>query len=171
MKPLVFGDSSLLNPNAINIDLYTARGGDLVYDGVTLPFKDEAFDLLESNQVMEHCFYIKEFYREAARVLRVGGCLEVSFPHRFVPYDSHSRTWFVHWFYPKLYHPEYFNWQTTRYHRNLAKKYFIIENRAAEIRVDYSIYEGPRTLRWLAEHIPFIGYFRQVHWRLIKEAK
>ncbi len=142
--------------------------GYFFYDGKNLPLRDNSFDKILSQQVLEHCFFIEDYYQEAARVLKSKGHMDISFPHRFVPFDSHSRAWFVHWFYPKLYRPDYFNWQTRGYHKRLAEKYFIIQGRAKHITVNCSLYEGPRTLRKIANYLPFIGYFRQVHWRLVK---
>ncbi len=38
------------------------------------------------------------YYAEEGRVLKPGGLAFHQVPHRLVPYDSHSRTWFIHYF-------------------------------------------------------------------------
>ena len=47
----------------------------LAYDGRTLPFDDEAFDVVVSNQVFEHVPDLPTALREIRRVLRRGGML------------------------------------------------------------------------------------------------
>ena len=82
-------------------DIHFNPNADFQYDGKELPLKSNTFDIIFSDQVMEHCYHIDDFYREAARVLKPDGVMQVNFPHRFVPFDSHSRTWFRHWFRPR----------------------------------------------------------------------
>lgn len=43
------------------------------FDGVNIPFKDNSFDLIYSNQVMEHVRYPQELLCEVHRVLKEGG--------------------------------------------------------------------------------------------------
>ena len=65
------------------------------------PFDDNAFDIIFSNQVMEHCKNVDAYFKEAQRVLKPNRKMLCEFPHKFIPFDSHARLWFVHWF-PKL---------------------------------------------------------------------
>ncbi len=69
-------------------------------DGRVLPFKNNKFDFIFSLQVLEHvqdnC--IDLYYSEEARVLKNNGYAFHEVPHLLVPYDSHSRIWFAHWF-------------------------------------------------------------------------
>jgi len=71
-----------------------------IYDGRHLPLGDGAADLVFSQQVLEHVTddVIDAYYAEEARILRPGGLAYHQLPHRWGPYDSHSRTWFLHWF-------------------------------------------------------------------------
>ena len=80
-----------------------------VYDGSHLPLPDESLDLVFSQQVLEHVddSVFDSYYREEGRVLRPGGTAYHQVPHRLVPYDTHTRTWFVHWFPPALRRPLY----------------------------------------------------------------
>ncbi|WP_421879749.1 methyltransferase domain-containing protein [Pacificispira sp.] len=74
-----------------------------VYDGRTLPFASQSIDLLISQEVLEHVHddVLDTYYSEGARVLKPGGRALHSVPHRLVPYDSHTQTWFLHWFLPR----------------------------------------------------------------------
>lgn len=71
-----------------------------LYDGRILPFEDDLFDLLLSEEVVEHVpdALISAYYDEGRRVLRVDGAAYFAVPHRLVPYDSHTRTWLLHYF-------------------------------------------------------------------------
>lgn len=44
------------------------------FDGVKIPFADNSFDLVYSNQVMEHVRYPQELLSEVNRILKYGGC-------------------------------------------------------------------------------------------------
>lgn len=81
-----------------------ARDVFLLYDGKRLPFDDASQDLLFSQQVVEHVEprLLDAYYSEAGRVLREGGIAVHQAPHRLTPYDTHTRTWFVHWLPRKL---------------------------------------------------------------------
>jgi len=71
----------------------------LVYDGAALPLPDRSVDVVFSEQVLEHVApaVIDAYYAEEGRVLRPGGLAYHLVPHRMVPYESHTRTWFVHY--------------------------------------------------------------------------
>lgn len=71
----------------------------LGYDGGTLPYDDNTFDVVFSQQVLEHVrpAYLDAYYAEEHRVLKPGGVVVHQVPHRLVPYDSHTRTWFLHY--------------------------------------------------------------------------
>ena len=101
-----------------------------VYDGRNLPFKDNTFDWIYSQQVIEHVQDLDRYFSEARRVLCPGGELLAEFPTRLMPYDRHKRAWFKHWFQvPK--EPWFcFRWPWTI--RRIAKRYFSVENRTRE---------------------------------------
>lgn len=73
-----------------------------LYDGETLPLKDASVDFIFSQQVLEHVHpsVFERYYSEEGRVLKVGGAAFHQVPHRLVPYDSHTRTWLIHYFPP-----------------------------------------------------------------------
>lgn len=59
------------------------------YDGVTLPFADETFDIVYSRQVFEHVRHPDTVVREVRRVLRRGGLFVGSLAY-LEPYHSYS---------------------------------------------------------------------------------
>lgn len=81
------------------------QGGDcggqrfVVCDGVRTPFSEASFDMIFSQEVLEHvrpdC--LDAYYAEEVRLLRIGGAAFHRVPHRLCPFDSHTRTWFLHY--------------------------------------------------------------------------
>ncbi len=61
----------------------------VTYDGRSIPFADESFDLVYCNQVLEHVEKPEELISESARVLRKGGFLVGSTSH-LEPFHSLS---------------------------------------------------------------------------------
>jgi len=91
------GPSAALNRIAAAAGLPGERF--FVYDGNRLPFADSSFDFVFSQQVLEHVApdVVGAYYDEEMRVLAAGGTAYHQVPHRLVPYESHTRTWFVHY--------------------------------------------------------------------------
>ena len=67
-------------------------------EGGVIPFDDESFDVVVSNQVFEHVPNIDEALREIARVLRPGGTALNLFPDASVWREGHCGIPFLHWF-------------------------------------------------------------------------
>lgn len=69
-------------PNVINTDLYPVSGVDLALDlsKPPFPFKDNEFDLILANHVLEHVPNWWECFKELARIVKVGGIIEVWLP-------------------------------------------------------------------------------------------
>lgn len=44
-----------------------------LYDGQSIPFKSESFDLIYSNQVFEHIEFLENVFNELCRILKPGG--------------------------------------------------------------------------------------------------
>ena len=121
MKILDYGSHNKKQPNRVNVDLMPHANVDIVVGTDVLPFDDCSFDIVISNQVMEHNLHIESYYREAARVLKDNGYMFLHFPHRWQPNPGHYMKWFSHWFKPVQ--PGY-NWQPRSYHKRIALKYF-----------------------------------------------
>lgn len=136
------------------------------FDGKRLPFGDNSFDLAFSEQVLEHVEEPIGYYKEAHRILKPDAVAFFSFPHRFIPFDSHGRTWFVHmlpkplalhcyrllgrnvdWFKTNL------HLKSVTFHRRAASPFFYDIHNVADRRLrsfsstDLRYYKGNKTLR------------------------
>lgn len=58
-----------------------------------LPYADNSFDLLLSNEVIEHVRDDAQAVREMARVLRPGGRVIIFCPNRWYPFETHGHYW------------------------------------------------------------------------------
>lgn len=58
-----------------------------------LPYPDESFDLVFSNEVLEHVTSDRQAVREAVRVLAPGGRLALFVPNRLYPFETHGCYW------------------------------------------------------------------------------
>ena len=76
------GCSTYDAPNVVNLDMYPGEGVNVVHDlsKTPLPFKDNEFDFIIANHILEHIPNWWECFKELARVLKVGGELEVWVP-------------------------------------------------------------------------------------------
>ena len=72
----------------------------LTTDGKKVPFPDKYFDLIISAQVAEHLRddEVVDYYSEEGRVLKNKGLAYHELPHKYIPYESHTRLWLVHLF-------------------------------------------------------------------------
>ena len=61
--------------------------------GEHLPFQDGTFDLILSNEVIEHVSDDKLAIREMVRTLKPGGRLVLFCPNRWYPFETHG----IHW--------------------------------------------------------------------------
>ena len=76
-----------------------------IYDGYNLPFIDKSFDLVFSQQVIEHLEPSKkiDFILEEKRIIKDSGVIYHQVPHRLVPYEAHTKVWLIHWLPKNLY--------------------------------------------------------------------
>ncbi|HEV2200322.1 MAG TPA: methyltransferase domain-containing protein [Bryobacteraceae bacterium] len=65
-------------------------------DGCLLPFRDDAFDVVFSNSVIEYVGSVDDQRKFAAEVARVGRSFWVQTPNRGFPVESHMLLPFVH---------------------------------------------------------------------------
>ncbi len=80
--------SKKLYAKTINLDIGNFKGVDVVADGKHLPFKDNSFDLILLESVLEHIDAPEVVLAESARVLKKGGSIFVSIPFVFVFHGS-----------------------------------------------------------------------------------
>jgi len=150
-----------------------------IYDGRWLPFENDTLHYIFSQQVLEHVSpeNINAYYDEEARVAVKGGMVHHQVPHRLVPYESHSKTWFVHYLprglaqflYKRLGRnsktiTHHLFLRTPRYHRHQMHKRFgncvDVTNLRLMRPISFDYYDGPvRLRRALASmlNIPLIG--------------
>lgn len=89
-------------PKAVGLDIEwgrvaqgTNRGIDrlLAGDGQKLPFPPATFDLVLSNEVIEHVADDQKAIAEIVRVLRPAGRLVLFCPNRWYPFETHGIYW------------------------------------------------------------------------------
>jgi SAM-dependent methyltransferase len=77
----------------VSRDLCRLNGVDpgrvLTYRGESLPFPDEAFDVIYSANVLEHTQQPEAVLGEAFRVLKPGGVLHFEVPNYLAPFEGH----------------------------------------------------------------------------------
>src|ERR1035437_7715575 len=66
-------------------------------DGRSLPFRDQSFDVVFSNSVIEHVGDAPAQRQFASEIARVGRAYWVQTPNRWFPVEQHLLTPFVHW--------------------------------------------------------------------------
>lgn len=82
LKKLNIGCGTDIKKGWINLDSVNIPGVDIVYDveKTPLPFKDEEFDEILCQDIMEHLDYIP-LLRELYRILKKGSKLRIRVPH------------------------------------------------------------------------------------------
>ena len=61
-------------------------------------YDDQSFDLILSEQVLEHCQNIDGYINECLRLLDKNGSVYLTFTQRLKPFENHINTWLIHWF-------------------------------------------------------------------------
>jgi SAM-dependent methyltransferase len=93
----LFGSGSGTNIAQSLIERGLLGNAVLQYDGETLPFEGDIFDVVISNQVFEHVPDLATSLNEIWRVLKPGGWLVCSFPSKDAIREAHCNVPFVHW--------------------------------------------------------------------------
>ncbi len=148
-----------------------------VYDGTTLPLPDNSVDVVFSQTVLEHVSpeQYEAYFSEELRVPKPGGIMLHDIPHRLGPYDSHTRTWLLHWLLPPVLWRQtlkmvgrepgvyiYLRWPWV--HKRTARRYFgnVTDQSFHRISGMSSIpyFDGPLGLRRLIANfiqLPLVG--------------
>ena len=146
------------------------------YDGRSLPLADNTIDIVFSQQVLEHVRddVLDSYYAEESRVLKPDGWAIHQVPHRLTPYDSHTKSWFIHYL-PRPLHcavgrligveiPDHLNLRWPWRHRCAARRHIgscqdlTLERLIAAS--DFTYYDGPVRLRRLISamlSLPLVG--------------
>jgi SAM-dependent methyltransferase len=85
--------------NSIQVAEGLEVGKDLIINSKSLlPFKDENFDFIVSNQVIEHVFNLQDISNELFRVLKPNGSAYLLFPTKEIFFEPHILVPFFHKF-------------------------------------------------------------------------
>ncbi len=74
------GKSTYAAENVTNLDIHPHPGVNVVCTTNAIPFESDTFDLIVANHVLEHVPDWFESFKELARVVKVGGIIEVWIP-------------------------------------------------------------------------------------------
>jgi ubiquinone/menaquinone biosynthesis C-methylase UbiE len=84
-------------PQITLLNLASSGEATVIGDGRCLPFRDDAFDIVFSNSVIEHISTVEDQRRFADEVRRTGRAYWVQTPDRSFPIEPHLLTPFLHW--------------------------------------------------------------------------
>jgi SAM-dependent methyltransferase len=91
-------------------------------DQFTIPFRDCLFDVVISNQVLEHVQNLERALDDINRVLKPGGTVLFLFPSKDVWREGHTGVPFLHWFKKnsifRIYYAAVFHYFGFGYHRD-----------------------------------------------------
>ncbi|MCW4015310.1 MAG: class I SAM-dependent methyltransferase [Candidatus Bathyarchaeota archaeon] len=154
------------------------NGNFILADGCKLPFKEDCFDTVISNDVLEHLPYelAKPMFDEANRTMKADGVVYISVANKYQIQEPHTLIPFLTWFprpcWEKIhkivkkrpigdtYYP-----YTTRMLKNLCKETKFCHKDFTWIYALYKIsridYIGNRTVRRIAQTIKKLGFTRQ----------
>ncbi len=107
--------------------------------GETIPFPDRSFDIVYSSNVLEHVLDPTKVLREAVRVLKPGGTLQIICPNYFSYFDGHHAA-----FHPPIISNGFFKWWIKWVYRRNPEF-------AATIRTEINPF-------WVRRHLKAIAY-------------
>lgn len=68
-----------------------------LYDGLTVPYADNVFDIVFSMHVIEHTEDPDYYLMELCRVLKPRGIIFLDVPNRYYKYEQHTLLPYIHW--------------------------------------------------------------------------
>jgi len=83
MKKLNMGCGRDIREGWVNLDMRSVPGVDVIHDlnMTPLPFKDEAFNYILADNVLEHLLHYEAIVEDCYRILEPGGLLEIRVPY------------------------------------------------------------------------------------------
>lgn len=90
-----FWDHSPVSPRVTILNL--SAPADVIADAQQLPFKNNAFDIVFSNSVIEHVGCVQNQESFAEEISRVGAKFIVQTPNRWFPLELHTLILCLHW--------------------------------------------------------------------------
>lgn len=112
-------------------------------------FLDRSFNIIISNQVVEHVYDLNKYILELKRILTEDGTAILIFPHRLKPFETHTKTFIIHYF-PKFiqgyfydlltnekkeYYFNLLNLKYPNYYYRILKNYFsVIDNISLDLK-------------------------------------
>jgi len=143
----------LLNTPRATADLAGAASW-VAGDGLLLPFRDGAFDVVFSNSVIEHVGDAASQQQFADEVARVGRGYWVQTPNRWFAVEQHLLTPFIHWL-PKAWQravvPRFNVWQMltrpSADRRNFYVEHYLRDVRLLSCGEVRALFPGARVLR------------------------
>jgi ubiquinone/menaquinone biosynthesis C-methylase UbiE len=156
-----------INPGEITIYDKVKESGMLdvdifaLNDNGEIPFPDNHFDLVVSNQVFEHVEELDTSLKEINRVLKTDGKLFCLFPSRGVLNEWHCGVPFVHWL-PKTGKSRYYYLLLSSklglgYHKENSSDKEWAETTAKWLN-DFTFYRSTKKIKRIFSH-----YFSQIH--------
>ncbi len=85
---LNIGAGNINYPNTINLDVRLIKGVDILADAKNLPFKDNSFNLVLLESVLEHIDEPEKVINESYRVLKKKGKIFISIPFVYIFHGS-----------------------------------------------------------------------------------
>ena len=132
------------------------------YNGKKINFKNNTFDYIFSQQVIEHVHntFLDRYISEESRILKNNGLVLHQIPHRLGPFEGHTKKWFIHWLPRKLH---YYFLKDNNQNLNLVKtalflrwpwelksyfyKYFKKVDNIVHMRLKQDIYSGEYSVK------------------------
>jgi len=68
------------------------------FNGIDFPKFEKKFDFAFSNAVIEHVGDYNKQVKWLKEISKISNTLYITTPNRWLPFESHSRTFFIHWF-------------------------------------------------------------------------
>jgi len=155
LKTMNLGCGRKIMKNAVNLDKRRLKDVDVIHDleETPLPFKDNEFDIIFSNHVLEHIKNLIPLMEDLHRITKPHGILKINVPH-FSSFNAYT-----------IDHVRFFGYGTFRvYERNkyygYSVKFKVLKN-----ELNFSKYPRIMIFNWLMN--PIINYNKKFYERFL----